>query len=656
MTDVGQAPNVIPNRIADELRRFPPFSMLSADAVRALAREVSVRVLVKGDRVWEQGDRPGNELIFLERGRVEYVLSVGDRHELIDVRDVGDLLGLTALITGEPFTIEAQVVEDCILYVIPWPPVQVLLDEQDAARNYVRRHLSWTTRVGADLSVPEPTEAALGGRSKNILQAHLDAATFIQPRPGDRLLTCAPDLSIREAARRMAERRVPSILVVDEEQRPLGIVTNTMLVRHVVVREASSDEPVHTIMASPVVTVSAGSSATAALLVMLRRRIGQVCVTEDGTTKSQALDICSEKDLLAQSGHHPVGLLREFREARSPARFRELSDDLATIVRSYLEAGVSAIFIGQMCAELNDELVHRLLELAVEDLTRTGTPLPTVPWAWMSVGSDGRREQILRTDMDNAIVFGSTGDPNEDEKNRQRFVNLGERVVAGLVACGFSRCQGGVMASNPRWCRTDVEWSEELAAVDRHTEPGALLRAVVLYDMRYVAGDEGLVARVRGPALDRVAGDDMIQRRLAELIVDTPPPLNFFGRFIVEKRGSRAGEFDVKNRAMAPLRDAARLLSFRHRLARRHSTGGRWDSVRRQVGGWSELASVARDGYDDLMSFRTLNGVRRGDSGRFVDPQSLTPLERARLVNVFDIVRMVQSTVRGEFGLPARLG
>ncbi len=648
-------PNVIPDRIADGLRRFPPFSMLPKDAVRSLAAQVSVRVLVKGDRVWKQGERPGGDLIFLERGRVEYVLHVEDRTELIDVRDVGDLLGLTALITGEPFTIEAQVVEDCLLYVVPWEPVKALLDEHDAARNYARRHLSWTTRVGADLSIPEPTESALGGRSKNILQAHLDAATFIQPRQGDRLLTCAPELSIREAARRMAHRRVPSILVVDDEGRPVGIVTNTMLVRHTIVAERSPDEPVYSIMASPVVTVSVGSSATAALLVMLRRRIGQVCVTEDGTSSSRALDICSEKDLLAQSGHHPVGLLREFREARSPARFRELSDELTAITRSYLEAGVSAIFIGQMCAELNDELVHRLLELAVAELAERGTPLPSVPWAWMTVGSDGRREQILRTDMDNAIVFRSSGDPDVDEEHRARFLDLGERVVSGLVACGFSRCQGGVMASNPRWCRTDAEWSAELATVDQHTEAPALLRALVLYDMRYVAGDEVVVASIRAQALRRVVEDASLQRRFAEILVDTPPPLHFFGKFIVEKKGSRAGEFDVKNRAMAPLRDAARLLSLHHRLNLRHSTGGRWDSVRRQVGGLSELASLARDGYDDLMSFRTLNGVRRGDSGRFVDPQSLTPLERARLVNVFDIVRMVQSTIRSEFGLPPRI-
>lgn len=629
--------------------------MLAEETVRSLAAQVSVRVLVQGDRVWKQGDRPGGELIFLERGRVEYVLHVDERAELIDVRDVGDLLGLTALITGEPFTIEAQVVEDCLLYVIPWAPVQAVLEHHDEARNYVRRHLSWTTRVGADLSTPEPTESALGGRSKNILQAHLDAATFIQPRPGDRLLTCAADLSVCEAARRMAERGVPSILVVDEETRPRGIVTNTMLVRHVLVAGESADEPVGSIMASPVVTVSTGSSATAALLVMLRRRIGQVCVTEDGTVDSRALDICSEKDLLAQSGHHPVGLLREFRQARSPARFRELSDDLAAISRSYLEAGVSAIFIGQMCAELNDELVHRLLDLSMDAMAEGDAPVPDVPWAWMSVGSDGRREQILRTDMDNAIVFRASGDAAVDEEHRSRFLDLGERVVSRLVECGFSRCQGGIMASNPRWCRTDAEWSEELGAIDYRTESGALLRALVLYDMRYVTGDEALVSSIRGPALDRVSGDEALLIRMAELVIDTPPPLNFFGKFIVEKRGSRAGEFDVKSRAMTPLRDAARVLSLHYELARRYSTGGRWDSIRRQVSQLSEVASLARDGYDDLMSFRTLNGVRRGDSGRFVDPAALTPLERARLVNVFDIVRMVQTAVRAEFGLPPRL-
>ncbi len=647
--------NVIPTRIAEALCRFPPFSMLPDAAVAALAADSVVRVLAAGEKVWTQGDQPGEELLFLARGRVEYLWKVEDRSELVDVRDVGDVLGLTALMKHEPFRVTAQVVEDSLFYALPWPAVRELLEAYDEARDYARRHLFWATRVGGSVALPEPTESRVAGRAKNILQAHLDGARGIEPRPPGHLLTCGPSDSIQSAAERMTAGRVPSILVVDDARRPIGIVTANMLMQTVVVEGVPKTEPVARIMASPVVTVAPHSSATAAMLVMLRQRIGQVCITEDGTAATPVLDICSHKDLLAQSGHHPAGLLREIRAARTPARFRELCDEIEEIARSYLGAGISAAFLGQICAELSDELVHRLIELAAGELAAAGTPLPEVPWAWLSVGSDGRREQILRTDMDNALVFASLGSPEQDEAARQRFLDLAGRVIGHLVACGYARCQGGVMAANRTWCRTSAEWLAEIDRVPTSTDNQALLRAVVLYDLRFVSGDKALCEPLRERIFASVAASEELQGRLAAQIVGTPPPLNFFGRFVVETRGSGAGEFDIKNRAMAPLRDAARLLTLRHRLSRRYSTFGRWDEIRRNVAKHQELATLARDGYDLLLRLRNLNGLRRGDSGRFIDPADLTKLERAGLANVFDVVRMVQDAVRADFNIPARL-
>ena len=649
------AHNVIPTRIAEALRRFPPFSMLPESAVATLATHSVVRVLAAGEKVWSQGDRPGEELLFLARGRVEYIWKVEDRSELVDVRDVGDVLGLTALLKNEPFRVTAQVVEDSLFYVLPWPTLRSLLEAHDEARDYARRHLFWATRVGDAVALPEPTESRVAGRAKNILQAHLDGARRIEPRAHANLLTCQPTETLQTAAERMTASRVPSILVVDEARRPLGIVTANMLMQTVVVEGVPKTEPVARIMSSPVITVAPHSSATAAMLVMLRQRIGQVCITEDGTPATPALDICSHKDLLAQSGHHPAGLLREIRAARTPARFRELCDEIEEIARSYLGAGVSAAFLGQICAELNDELVHRLLGLAADEMAEALTPLPDLAWAWLSVGSDGRREQILRTDMDNALVFASTGSPEADEIARTRFLAYAGRVVEWLVACGFARCQGGVMASSRTWCKTADEWRTEIDRVPESTDDQALLRAVVLYDMRFVSGDKSLCDPLRERIFASVAASDSLQRRLAAQVVDTPPPLNFFGRFVVETRGSGAGEFDIKNRAMAPLRDAARLLTLRHRLSRRYSTFGRWDEIRRNVPRLQEVAALARDSYDVLQRMRTQTGLRRGDSGRYIDPADLTKLERAQLANVFDVVRMVQDAVRTEFNLPIRL-
>ena len=647
--------NVIPARIAEALRRFPPFSMLPEPAVAALAADSVVRVLAAGEKVWSQGDRPGDELLFLARGRVEYIWQVENRSQLVDVRDVGDVLGLTALLKGEAFRVTAQVVEDSLFYALPWPALRTLLETHDEARDYARRHLFWATRVGDSVSLPEPTESRVAGRAKNILQAHLDGARTIEPRTAANLLTCGPDETLQSAAERMTAQRVPSILVVDPERRPVGIVTANMVMQTVVVEGVAKTAPVASVMTAPVVTVAPHSSATAAMLVMLRQRIGQVCITEDGTPDTPALDVCSHKDLLAQSGHHPAGLLREIRAARTPARFRELCDEIEDIARSYLGAGVSAAFLGQICAELNDELVHRLLDLAAAEMAAAGTPLPDRPWVWLSVGSDGRREQILRTDMDNAFVFAAGGTAEADEAARRRFLEFAGRVVERLVACGYARCQGGVMAANRTWCRTDAEWLAEIDRVPESHDSQALLRAVVLYDLRFVAGAKALCEPLRDRIFASVSASESLQGRLAEQVVDTPPPLNFFGKFVVETQGSGAGEFDIKNRAMAPLRDAARLLTLRHRLNRRYSTFGRWDEIRRNVPQHQELATLARDGYDLLLRLRNLNGLRRGDSGRYIDPTDLTKLERAQLANVFDVVRMVQDAVRHDFHIPSRL-
>lgn len=649
--------NVIPDRIAEAMRRFPPFSMLPLASVQLLASDATVRIVPAGDKVWTQGDRPSDEALFLARGRVEYVWQVEGRSERVDVRDVGDVLGLTAIYRGEPFRVTAQVVEDSLFYGIPAAPLKAMLDANDDARHYVRRHLFWVTRVGTPvpLNVDEPTESMVAGRTKNILQAHLDGAQLVQPRPIERLLTCTPDEPVHVAATMMSNKRVPSILVVDPERRPLGIVTASNLVKAVIVDGRSKDEPVSAVMASPVVTVSPRSSATAAILLMLRERIGQVCVTEDGTPATKALDVCTHKDLLAQSGHHPAGLLREIRLAKSTPRFRELCDEIEAIARSYLEAGVSAIYLGQMCAELYDELVHRLLDLSIDELEEDGVLLPRIPWAWMSVGSDGRREQILRTDMDNAFVFAGQGSEVADHAARTVFLKLATLVVERLVNCGFARCQGGVMAMNPRWCRTREEWVAEITGPDAFSTDEGMLRATVLYDLRFIAGDKALCDSLRQEVMDAAANNRALQHRLAEAVVDMAPPLNFIGRFVIEKLGGGdRDEFDLKSRGMAPLRDAARILSISQGLNRRYSTGGRWDELRRGHPRLSEVAALARDAYDFLLRMRTLNGLRRGDSGRYLDPQALTKLERAQLSNVFDVVRMVQDSVRIEFHLEAR--
>lgn len=646
------ASNVIPMRIAEMLRNYPPFSMFSEEEVLNLSRRAQVKAMAKGETLWKQGDMPGAWVYFLSRGRVEYYWSNEGRVELVDVRDVGDTLGLTPLLEKETFRVTGYVAEDVLAYLIDGEALQHCLEGNDAARYYVRRHLFWATRVGGPIAYPgEGTRL----RHQGILHTHFDGAQSIRPRPLNRLLSCSPGESLRDAAVRMTEKNLPSIVVVDEQRRPLGILTSSDLVRAGLVEERALETRVEDVMIQPVKTVESGSSAMGAMLFMLRERIGQVCVTEDGTPDTPVLDVCSHKDLLAQSGHHPAGLVREIRAARSNARLRELCDELEQLAEGYLESGLSAIFVAQVFAELQDELVIRLVDMAKEDLESWDWALPDVEWAWMAVGSDGRREQILRTDMDNALVFRSTGDNQQDEENRRLFLRLTERVVEGLVGCGFSRCQGGIMASNPRWCRTEVEWLDEFNEDLIHSED-RMLRLITLYDLRAVAGKQELAETLRKRLFELFQNSPHIQNQLAEVMVETPPPLNFWGNFVVEKKGSAEGHFDIKARGMNPVRDAARLLALKYNILGVYSTGGRLNELMKAVPSMSETATLARQSYDFMFRLRSLTGLRNGDSGRYIEPRSLTKMQRASLSNAFDVQRMLQFAVKREFNLEWRRG
>jgi len=635
------------SRISQELAQYPPFSLMPEDMVLSLAQNSGVKMYAQGERLWKQGQSPKNVIYFLSRGRVEYFWENEDSKELVDVRDVGDLLALTAIMENAPYKVHAIVSEDSMIYTLPGKKMKSLLQKHDRARHYVRRHLFWSTRIGDKISVPEA--ARIRGK-QTILQSHLEGAQRIRPRALKRLLTCLPDAPIEEAALLMVNKRVPSILVVDEERRPLGVVTSVNVLRHLVAKKGSPYDPVSGVMAKPVYTVSAQSSVTAAILTMLRERVPQVCVTQDGTPDSKALDVCTHKDLLSQTGSHPAGLMYSINNTDSPERLREICDEIEDTAHNYAEANVSGILIGQISTEIYDALTERLVGIAIDKMAEEGIPMPDTRWAWISVGSDGRREQVLRTDMDNALVFESTGNDEQDSTHRSILLELAKRVIELMVQCGFSRCQGGVMASNPRWCKSDKEWFKEIDEQDLSNNEH-LLRAMVLFDLRYICGHKDICLKMRKYIFDKAEHDTYLLRSLGNVLISVPPPLNFWGNFIVEKKGAHAGYFDLKKRCLSPLRDAAQILAFKYNLTKRYSTGGRYEDIEEAVPALSELAKLAYEAYDFLLRFRLLNGVRTGTAGRYIETKSLSKLDRAQLSNVFDVVRMIQSALRTELNL-----
>jgi CBS domain-containing protein len=258
----------------------------------------------------------------------------------------------------------------------------------------------------------------------------------------------------------------------------------------------------------------------------------------------------------------------------------------------------------------------------------------------LALGSEGREEQLLRTDQDNAILYADTGE--ESKAVVEFFQELGKRVVDVLVEAGFERCPGDVMASNPKWNQPLSEWKSYFTGWIREPENIAVMHTNIFFDFRPVYGDESLAADLKSHIFEQLKTERSFLSFMARNATQNPPPLSFFRNMVVERSGEHRDAFDIKARAMTPLADAARVLVYDLGINIYGSTAERWQKIAEADESLARLADEAAMAYEILMRIRALEGLNRGSSGRYVHIKELNKLERQTLRNTFSVVKDVQ--------------
>ncbi len=403
-------------------------------------------------------------------------------------------------------------------------------------------------------------------------------------------------------------------------------------------------------MSSPVLTVDEQTTLSSMIATVMKKHLHHFAVTEDGTPHTPVVGIVSEHDILKTQGSHPTVILTEISRAKTRERLRVLRDQAEELLRQYLQDEVGMGFLSNMISEINDTLIRRAIRLSLLELAGRGME-PPVPFCWLALGSEGREEQLLRTDQDNAILYA---DPGEDDGAAERFfLELGELVVDILVEAGFKRCPGDVMASNPKWNQPLAEWKRCFSQWIREPENVAVMHTNIFFDFRPVYGEQSLAAELKGHIFERIKVDRAFLSFFALNATGNPPPLSFFRNMIVERSGEHRDAFDIKARAMMPLADAARVLVYDLGIDIYGSTAERWQRIGETHEHLARLASEAGMAYEILMRIRALEGLNRGTSGRYVHIKELNKLERQTLRNTFSVVKDVQlmltSRYRTEF-------
>ena len=315
-------------------------------------------------------------------------------------------------------------------------------------------------------------------------------------------------------------------------------------------------------------------------------------------------------------------------------------------VAERIRQGEPSLSIIRTTAEISDSILSKLITLALEELG----PAPA-PFSFLVFGSVGRREQTLKTDQDNALVYADA-EGAKDPKIRDYFLTLGRKVCTWLNSAGYRFCEGGNMAMNPTYCQPLSVWKQYFSQWVGGGEALDLLKVQIFFDFRNIYGDPGIEEELRGHLEQGVAGNHRFFQILARNILQSTPPVGFFGQFVVETEGPGRGSFNIKN-AMMPLVDFARIYAMKHAV-RSVSTIQRLDDLLTQ-----NILSSASHGdivrtFADLMQIRLkVQAMAAGSAWSFpsnrIFPKSLDKGEQKHLKELFSRIRNFQARLSYDF-------
>lgn len=445
----------------------------------------------------------------------------------------------------------------------------------------------------------------------------------------------------------MATEGVGSVVVVGPEGQPVGILTDRDLRERVVAAGRSPEAPVPQVMSSPVVSVSPEAYVFEALLEMTRRGIHHLAVVEG----RRLVGVLSSHDLLRLQAALPTELARAIQGCRSVAELARVMPRLTDATRTLFEQGASAYEAGRIAAELNDLVIRRVVALAEDELRATGTGAPPVAYCWLVLGSEGRREQTIKTDQDNALVYADP-DPGLRGRAREYFGALAGRVIAALIQLGFPPCPAQAMASNPRWCQPLETWRSYVADWVRDPRSEHLLYASIHFDFRPVLGEAGLATALRDEIRQQVAAWRSFPRYLGKLAVSHGPPLGLFGRFVLQRTDGRRG-LNVKLNGLLLLVNALRAYAVELGLDETN-TLERLEAVQR-VGACFTAgeAEEVREAFETLARLRLahqLACLARGQApDNVLDPYALSRADQGRLRSALRAIRRLQGKVEDRY-------
>lgn len=630
----------IAENIANFLKDYPPFNHLTYDELIQVATSIGVVSLDKHKTLFQIDDKLHDSFYVVASGVVNLFVIADAEETLLNKCYAGDVFGLRPFFAKNNYMMTAKAREDCLVYAIPIAVFKPFVAQNPQVLDFLLESFATNTRNPFDKENRGKliTDNVYTENQSNEFQYFQSLSYNKTP------VKITASTMIKEAAQLMSDNLIDSALIT-EQNYPIGIVTDTDYRSKIATGRVSINVPVDKIMSSPVITVPENVSVAEAQLLLLKHNVSHLCVTADGSDKSDVRGIISEHDLIVAQANNPGVLIKEIKRSLSPKELKQVREKLTGLVQTSIAKNIPLPHIYNISGEIITAIVRRSVELAILDLGS-----PPARFAWLSIGSQGRKEQLLQTDQDSILVFEDVAvEKYRDVKDY--FLKLSKRATAILEKVGYSYCPNGHMASNMMWCKSLTEWIKQYN--NWMKAPGEKSNEIssIFFDYEIAFGEGKIEDAITEVLFANVKTNTLFYDYLGNDTLRKQPPLNFFKKFNLEEEGEHKGKFDIKRRAIMPLVDGARLFAISMNLKGVNNTYLRFKQLAMVDPKFSEIYLNCADAFLILSKFRTLEGLKNDTAGDYIQVDELTKADKEKLKNALGPMKELEELIKDRFRL-----
>lgn len=630
--------NTVGLRLAEILKIYPPFNALSIDDIRYIVDNSFVINIDKNKSVFNINDFLHDNFYVLASGAINLNILVEGEETMINKVAPGGLFGLRPLFEKSNYLLNAVAREESVLYSIPVSVFRPFMDSNAEVMEYVQQRFNANT-ISSPSSDSFGAEA-ISGSSFDNRQSEIQYFQTLNYNKAP--LQCSISATANEAAREMTDNMTDHI-IVSLNNNPMGMVTDADFRSKIATGRYPIDTTIKNIM-SAVVTIAENTSLAEAQLLLISSSTTHLCVTKDGSNTSAIVGSISQRDLIFAQANNPGILIKEINVARNNRELKQVRSKLADLIQSSLSKNIPMSHINAISGEVTIALIKRCVEHAILEMGSAPTP-----FAWLSIGSQGRKEQLLLTDQNSILIFQNVA-ADQYRTVKDYFIRLARKVAVSLEEIGFPKSPNDYSASNLLWCKSLEEWQKMYSLW--MLNPGKNKEgSTIFFDYELVFGDYKLEEQLTDTIFENLKNNSSFFDFLGNDALRKPPAFGFFKKFNIEEEGAHKGKFDIKTRGLLPFIEAARMMTLSQNIRGVNNTYLRLKELAVVDKKNAEIYHRSAEAFLVISKIRAQEGFKHDNSGQYVDLDAFTKSEREKLKAAMTTFKELEELIKDNFKL-----